>query len=84
MSRELLFSIIQYLHNIDYAIAVTCDMSSTNIKEWNELQIGADENSIDKTSENTEKKCFFVPPSNDTLKIFFYANVSHLIKLVKK
>jgi len=70
MSRELLFSIIQYLHNIDYAIAVTCDMSSTNIKEWNELQIGADENSIDKTSENTEKKCFFASFKRHSKNIF--------------
>lgn len=49
MSREILFNVIQQLYNIDYiVIVVTCDMSSTNMKLWRELQIGADNDSVKK------------------------------------
>lgn len=42
MSREILFTVIQRLYDMDYiVIAVTCDMSPTNMKLWKELEIGA-------------------------------------------
>lgn len=83
MTREILFNIIQHLYNINYiVIAITCDMGSTNMKLWKELQIGVDNNNVThKNTTNTEKNCFIVHLSNETLKIFFYADVPHLIKL---
>lgn len=83
MNMEILFSVIKLLYNIGYiVIAVTCDMSSTNMKLWKELQVGNDNhNATDKNNMNTERKCFVVHPCNETLKIFFYADVPHLIKL---
>lgn len=85
MTREILLSVIQHLYNIGYiVIAVTCDMGPTNLKVWKELLIGVDNNDcIDKSSTNTEKKCFIVHPSNNNLKIFFFADVPHLIKLAR-
>lgn len=58
-------------------------MSPTNMKLWKELQIGVNNYYIEKNSTNTDKNCFIVHPSNNSLKIFFYADVPHLLKLAR-
>lgn len=85
MTQEILFSVIHHLYNIGYiVIAITCDMSFTNMKLWKVLQIGANtNNSTNQHCTNTGRKYFIVHPSDDRLKIFFYADVPHLIKLAR-
>lgn len=86
MSRDILFNIIQSLYLADYiVVAVTCDMSLTNMKLWKNLHIGA---TIPCHSKNNipadiEKQCYILHPANNTLRIYFYADVPHLLKLAR-
>lgn len=87
MSRNILFTVIQDLYEIGYiVVAVTCDMGSSNMKLWKDLNIGVENysHSKDKTiTTDIEKKCFIMYPANNSLKIVFYADVSHLLKLAR-
>lgn len=86
MSHDILLSIIQHLYDINYiVITVTCDMGPNNMKLWKDLHIGLDilNNSKDKYTTNIEKKCFVTHPADSALKIFFYADVPHLMKLAR-
>lgn len=71
---------------LDIVEAITCDMGPTNMKLWNELNIGID---ISNYSENIKdkkdigKQCFIVHPADNTLKVFFFADVPHLEKLAR-
>lgn len=56
-------------------------MGPTNMKLWRDLNIGIDSNSRNKNTITTEKQCFITHPSDNSLKIFFYADVPHLLKL---
>lgn len=84
MSQDILFSIIQNLYSIGYiVVAVTCDMGSSNMKLWNELNIGVNIpcHSKDNISTAIEKQCYIMHPSDNTLRIYFYADPPHLLKL---
>jgi hypothetical protein len=62
-------------------------MGPTNCKLWKELNIGIDNihhsNKNDICDISNKKKCFIQHPVDDSLKIFFYADVPHLLKLVR-
>lgn len=61
-------------------------MGSTNMVLWKNLNIGIEvsKSSIsDKTTTTMEKQNFFPHPSDATLKYFVFADVSHLIKLLR-
>lgn len=76
MTKEILFIIIEALYKIGYiVIAMTNDMSPTNVKLWRELTIGI-------TTVN-KVECFFLHPSNFDLKVFVFADIPHLIKLLR-
>lgn len=87
MSRDILFSVIQYLYLIDYiVVAVTCDMGPSNIKLWNDLNIGVNIPCYSKKNNipaSNEKQCCITHPMNNTLQIYFYADVPHLLKLAR-
>lgn len=85
MSRNILFNVIQHLYEADYiVVAVTCDMGPSNMKLWKELEIGTNDYCNTKnTAIVTDKQCFIVHPFNNSLKIFFYADVPHLLKCAR-
>lgn len=87
MSPDILLTLIQNLHQIGYVvIAIVCDMSPTNMKLWRELNIGIDINSQADNNDITmsnKKQRFIENPVDNSLKIFFYADVPHLLKLVR-
>lgn len=84
MSRDVLLSIIQQLYQAGY-IVVTCDMGPSNMRLWHDLNIGIDNTHSNENNgaTDTEKKCFIMHPADNCLKIFFYADVPHLIKLAR-
>lgn len=83
MNQNILFTVIQALYEIGYiVVAITCDMGSNNMKLWKELHIGV-ENDYSKNKTDIEKNCYIIHPSNESLKIFFYADVPHLLKLAR-
>lgn len=71
MSREILFNVLEHLYQAGYVVvAITCDMSPTNRKLWEDLNIGI--NTKDHCKDNTtEKQCFIKHPTDNSLKIFF-------------
>lgn len=86
MFSDILFAVIRQLYEIDYiVVAITCDMGASNIKLWNKLCIGVENPSYskDKTTIGFEKQCFIMHPANNSHKIYFYADVPHLLKLAK-
>lgn len=52
-------------------VAITSDMGSGNMSLWSELNIGY------------QKDCYFKHPSNDLLQIFVFADIPHLLKLLR-
>jgi len=73
MTKETLLCIISRLYNIGYTvIGMTCDMGSTNMALWSELNIGI-----------TPKNNYFQHPLNEKLKIFVFADMPHLLKLAR-
>jgi len=86
MMKDILFYIITALHKIYYTVvAVTNDLGPTNIALWNELNIGV---GLSKSQQGiskdfSEKKYFFEHPADKSLKIFVFADVPHLIKLLR-
>ncbi|CAL1681193.1 unnamed protein product [Lasius platythorax] len=86
MSREILFAVLQHLYRAGYiVVAITCDMSPTNMKLWRDLNIGIDTNSHRSNNNimTTEKQCFITHPLDKSLKIYFYADIPHLLKLAR-
>lgn len=87
MTKTILFEIIQALYKIGYiVVCVTSDMGSTNMALWKSLNIGIEtsKNSIDvKTPTTMAKQNFFLHPADETLKCFVFADVPHLIKLMR-
>lgn len=72
MTREILESIIQELFNANYlVIAISSDMGAGNVSLWSKLNVGHNKN------------CYFNHPSNNSLKIFVFADIPHLIKLAR-
>lgn len=86
MTTSILFSIIKALYEIGYiVVAITNDMGSTNMTLWKEINVGIEmstSSTIDKNPTVEIKNCF-VHPSNETLKIFVFADVPHVIKLMR-
>jgi len=87
MTKSILFEIIQALYKISYTVvAVTSDMGSRNIALWKELNVGIEiskSSTSDKTPTTMEIRNFFSHPVDKTLKIFVFADVPHLIKLMR-
>lgn len=83
MTRDILLAVIEELYNINYiVVAVTCDMAPTNMKVFNDLKIGINTcNQPEK--EHAYKECFITHPVDNSLKIFFFADVPHLLKLAR-
>lgn len=73
MTRNTLLHVISEIYNIGYTVvAVTSDMGSGNMRLWSELEIGI-----------APTKCYFQHPVCRELKIFVFADMPHLIKLVR-
>ena len=53
---------------------MTADLGSSNSAVWKSLNIGITE----------DKNCFFTHPNNDDLKVFVFADSTHLLKLILK
>lgn len=72
MTKEILEDIISELFRANFTVvAISSDMGSENIALWSKLNVGHDKN------------CSFHHPLDDSLKIFVYADVPHLIKLAR-
>lgn len=83
ISRDILFTVIRHLYEIGYiVIAVTCDMGPINMRLWKDLHIGVYNPSHSKNMD-IENNCSIIHPANESLKIFFYADVPHLLKLAR-
>lgn len=52
-------------------VAITSDMGFGNRGLWTQLNIAHN------------KECFFSHPNNDSLKVFVFADIPHLLKLVR-
>lgn len=79
MTKEILFQIISALYKINYTVvAITNYLGSKNVGLWSELNI--DYRLSDKLESTTR---FFQHPQNHALKIFVFADVPHLIKLLR-
>lgn len=73
MNVSTLFEIISKLHDTGYTvIAITSDMGSRNMKLWSELEIGMH-----------PKKYYFQNPACNDLQIFVFADMPHLLKLIR-
>lgn len=80
MSKAILFTMLQMLYQIGYiVVAITYDMDSTNLKLWNELNVGINihGDSRKKNMEDTKKDCFITHVADDALKVFFL-RTSHI------
>lgn len=72
MTKEILETIISELFRANFeVVAITSDMGAGNLALWSKLDIGHNKN------------CYFLHPCDDSLKIFVYADVPHLIKLAR-
>ncbi|KAK9738038.1 Transposase protein [Popillia japonica] len=72
MDIDTLNNIIMELYNVGFiVVAVVSDMGTKNMKLWAQVNIGHD------------KECFIEHPGNNELKIFVFADVPHLLKLVR-
>lgn len=84
MSREILFTVLQHLYRAGYiVVAIVCDMSPTNMKLWRGLSIVIDTNNYCNSNMTTEKQRFITHPVDNSLKIYFYADAPHLLKLAR-
>lgn len=72
MTKKILFGIIADLHDANYkVVSIVSDMGIGNQKLWSELNVAYNKN------------CFFKHPVNDDEKVFVFADVPHLLKLVR-
>lgn len=72
MTKNDLFDILSSLYSAGYTIvSITSDMGVGNQKLWSELNVGHDKNS------------FFTHPSDQNKKVFVFADVPHLLKLIR-
>lgn len=72
MTKEILEDIISELFKANFIVVAICsDMGTENIGLWSKLNVGHNKN------------CSFHHPCDSSLKIFVYADVPHLIKLVR-
>nr|CAH7720027.1 unnamed protein product [Callosobruchus chinensis] len=72
MVKYVLLKIICKLFEANFiVVAIVSDMGTGNVALWRELNVGHD------------KKCHFAHPCDDSLKIFVWADVPHLIKLMR-
>lgn len=87
MTPNILLSVLQMLHQIEYiVVAVTCDMGSTNVRLWNELNVGINisSDSRKKNTGDTKKQCFITHPADNSLKVFFFCGYSAMLKISTK
>lgn len=73
MTKSTLLHVISEIYNIGYTVvAVTSDMGSGNMGLWSEMGIGI-----------APKKCYFQHPVCIELKVFVFADMPYLFKLVR-
>jgi hypothetical protein len=71
VTKNILENVINSLHRCNYiVVAIVSDMGSTNIKLWNELGIDINTNT-------------FKHPSDENKVIFVFADIPHLLKLLR-
>jgi len=62
-------------------------MSPTNVALWNKLNIGIERSDAspkkNRRRNYAENQCFFTHSSDNTLKIFMFADVPHLLKSIR-
>lgn len=72
MTKDILNEIIVALYEANFIVVGICsDMGTGNVRLWSMLNVGHNKN------------CTFNHPSDNSLKIFVYADVPHLIKLIR-
>ncbi|XP_039307045.1 uncharacterized protein LOC105198981 isoform X1 [Solenopsis invicta] len=73
MKKDTLETIISQLYHVGYTVvAIACDMGSSNMALWSELNI-----------EVPPKNCHFPHPVDHSLQVFAFADVPHLLKLAR-
>lgn len=85
MSAHTLLTIINNLFEVQYVVvAVTNDMGPTNMKLWYKLNIGINVTTQKNNIQETiQKQHFIAHPADSLLKIYFFADVPHLLKLAR-
>jgi hypothetical protein len=74
MTPERLSSIISNLSESEFTVVATvCDMGTSNQGLWTALNVGIEPG----------KECYFPHPADPSLKIFVFADVPHLLKLIR-
>lgn len=77
MTKEILHKIIKSLYDIGYiVVSVVSDMGPDNINLWNQVGIGVNQ-------KGTKIKSSIEHPSDPSLRIHFFADVPHLLKLLR-
>nr|CAI5828466.1 unnamed protein product [Callosobruchus analis] len=72
MTKDILQNVISELYDANFiVIGITSDMGAGNVGLWSKLDVGHNKN------------CFFRHLCDESLKVFVFADVSHLIKLVR-
>lgn len=72
ITKKIITDIISELYKAGFiVVSITSDMAPRNISLWSELKVGHN------------KECSFNHPCDETLKIFVFSDVPHLLKLVR-
>lgn len=72
MTKNILIYIITQLHYAGYVVvSITSDMGTSNVSLWSELHVGHDKN------------CYFPHPVISSQKVFVFADIPHLLKLLR-
>nr|CAH7725047.1 unnamed protein product [Callosobruchus chinensis] len=72
MSKDILNEIISNLFHANFIVVAICsDMGAGNVGLWSKLDVGH------------TKNCSFNHPCDDSLKKFVFADVPHLLKLIR-
>lgn len=74
LTPHIVEDVISNLYDAGFTVvAITTDLGPSNSKIWTQLNIGI----------NNSQNCFFLHPKDQSLKIFVFTDVSHLLKLVR-
>lgn len=74
VTKDLLIDVITQLHASGYTVfAMTSDLGNANQKLWKSLNVGHDEH----------HRTYFTHPCEASVKIYVFADVPHLVKLVR-
>lgn len=71
---HIIENVISNLYDAGFTVvAITTDLGPSNNKVWAQLNIRI----------NDSQNCFFLHPKDQNLKVFVFADVSHLLKLMR-